>query len=191
MYRIFTVLTMFSLMIFASCSAPSSDTAESGEQTAQEAHDHDHDHDHDHGDVAEDEGDGKHFGETITEEGAISFGDMLASMEGVDSMDFKVVGEVNEVCQAKGCWMTIAPGVEGGEEMVVQFKDYGFFVPKDIAGRQVVIEGYAYRAVTPIEDLKHYAEDAGKSQEEIDAITEPKEELKFLASGVILLDPQQ
>jgi hypothetical protein len=75
--------------------------------------------------------------------------------------------------------------------MVVQFKDYGFFVPKDIAGRQVVIEGYAYRAVTPIEDLKHYAEDAGKSQEEIDAITEPKEELKFLASGVILLDPQQ
>jgi hypothetical protein len=39
-----------------------------------------------------------------------------------------------------------------------------------------------------VEELKHLAEDAGKSKEEIEAITEPKEELKFLATGVLLLD---
>lgn len=165
--------------------------APAGDDVSQEAHDHDHDHDHDHGDEAAMEGDGKHFGEKITEEGAVAFGNMLSQMQGVDSMDFKVVGEVSAVCQAKGCWMTIAPGAEDGEEMIVQFEDYGFFVPKDIAGRRVVIDGYAYRAVTPVEDLKHLAEDAGKSQEEIDAINEPKEELKFLASGVILLDEEK
>ena len=72
--------------------------------------------------------------------------------------------------------------------MMVRFKDYGFFVPKDIAGRKVIITGKAYREVTPIEELRHYAEDAGKSKEEIAAITESKEELKFLATGVVLLD---
>ncbi len=83
--------------------------------------------------------------------------------------------------------MTIASG-NGGEEMMVKFKDYGFFVPKDIAGRKVVMEGYAFREVTPVDELRHYAEDEGLSTEEIEAITEPKEELKFLASGVLLLD---
>lgn len=95
-----------------------------------------------------------------------------------------VKGQVVEVCQAKGCWMTIA----GENEMMVKFKDYGFFMPKDIAGREVVMTGQAYYAVTPVEELQHYAEDAGKSAEEIAAITEPKKELKFMASGVLLLD---
>ncbi len=131
--------------------------------------------------------DGKHFGETINGEGTISYDEMLTKFTEADSIPAKVVGQVSEVCQKKGCWMTIAS--ENGEEMMmVQFKDYGFFVPKDIAGRKVVMEGYAFREITPVDDLKHYAEDAGKSQEEIDAITEPKEEIKFLASGVLLLD---
>jgi len=34
--------------------------------------------------------------------------------------------------------------------------------------------------------LKHLAEDEGKSQEEIDAITEPKMEYTFVAHGVII-----
>jgi Domain of unknown function (DUF4920) len=70
----------------------------------------------------------------------------------------------------------------------VQFKDYGFFMPKDISGRKVVMQGYAFKALTPVDELKHYAEDEGKLKEEIEAITEPKEEIKFLASGVLLLD---
>ena len=185
MNKTFILLVAIAMALITSCASPSGETAQTSEESS---HEH-HDHDHDHTDGTVEEGDGKHFGETISEEGAIPFGEMVEKMAGVDSMDFKVIGEVSEVCQAKGCWMTIAPGTEGGEEMIVQFKDYGFFVPKDISGRQVIIEGYAYRAITPVEDLKHLAEDAGKSQEEIDAITEPQEELKFLASGVILLDP--
>jgi hypothetical protein len=52
------------------------------------------------------------------------------------------------------------------------------------------MDGYAYREVTSVEDLRHFAEDEGKSKEEIEAITEPREELKFMASGVLLL-PQE
>ena len=61
-------------------------------------------------------------------------------------------------------------------------------MPKDISGRKVVMQGIAYREVTSVDELRHYAEDAGKSAAEIALITKPKEELKFMASGVVLLD---
>ena len=152
-----------------------------------------HDHDHDHEAAADtlSMGDGKHFGETISEEGAIAYEALLAQMADVDSIPAKVIGTVGSVCQAKGCWMDIVSNSEGTEPMRITFKDYGFFVPKDISGRTVVLDGYAYRSVTTVEELRHYAEDEGLPQEEIDKITEPQEEIKFLASGVLLLDPAE
>jgi hypothetical protein len=81
--------------------------------------------------------------------------------------------------------MTMDSGESG--QMMVRFKDYGFFVPKDISGREVVVHGKAYYQLTPVEDLRHYAEDAGQSPEEVAAITEPKQELHFLAEGVRVL----
>lgn len=131
---------------------------------------------------------GQTFGEAITATGAINYKELLSKMQGQDSLAIKVKGTVDEVCQAKGCWMNIVEKDSESEPMMVKFKDYGFFVPKDIAGRKVIMEGYAYRNFTSVEELRHYAEDAGKSKEEIAAITEPVEELKFLASGVLLLD---
>ena len=125
------------------------------------------------------------FGEKINTRGAISFPELTAKMAGTDSMAVKVRGTVESVCQVKGCWMNMRDEKAG--EMFVQFKDYGFFMPKDISGREVIIDGYAYRKVTPVDELRHYAEDAGKSKAEIEAITQPKEELKFMASGVLLL----
>lgn len=133
------------------------------------------------------QGDGKHFGEVITEDGVVSYADLLSQMESKDSINLKVTGVVESVCQKKGCWMNIA-GTDGQEGMFVQFEDYGFFMPKDIAGRKVIMEGSVTREITSIEDLKHFAEDANETAEEIAAITEPLEELKFLATGVLLLD---
>lgn len=128
------------------------------------------------------------FGQPITEQGAMSYDNLLAQMKDRDSLAVKVVGTVDAVCQAKGCWMTIVSEQVDAESMMVKFKDYGFFVPKDISGRKVVMEGYAFREVTPVDELRHLAEDAGKSPEEIAKITSPKVELKFLASGVLLLE---
>jgi hypothetical protein len=61
-------------------------------------------------------------------------------------------------------------------------------VPKDIGGRQVIVEGKAFKSVTPVEELRHYAEDAGKSKDEIMQITEPEQTLSFEATGVKVLD---
>lgn len=126
------------------------------------------------------------YGEVITDEDAISYPELLAKMDKDGGYEGKVVGTVESVCQTKGCWINI---VEDGtdKEMFVKFKDYGFFMPKDCAGKKVVLRGQAYSEETSVDELRHYAEDEGKSEEEIAAITEPIQELKFMADGVLLV----
>ena len=103
----------------------------------------------------------------------------------VDSVRTTLRGTVHKVCQAKGCWMTVDAG--DGEDMTVTFRDYGFFVPKDIDGREVIMHGVAYTQLTPVDELRHLAEDAGQSEADIAAITEARRELRFLADGVALI----
>lgn len=98
--------------------------------------------------------------------------------------EMQVQGEVESVCQAAGCWMKVK--LADGQTMRVTFKDYGFFVPKDLAGTKVIFDGTPQIVETSVSDLKHYAADAGKSQKEIDEIKEPKVELTFVANGVLV-----
>lgn len=134
------------------------------------------------------EGDMTFYGEKITADDAISYDDLLAKLETTDSLtNVKVKGTIDGVCQAKGCWMTIVSKTDASKEsMFVKFKDYGFFMPLDASGSTAIMEGKAYKEETSVDELRHYAEDEGKSAEEIAAITEPVTELKFMAHGVIL-----
>lgn len=129
---------------------------------------------------------GNTFGAKIDENGAISMDSLLAMVAAgqTDISGVKVSGKVNEVCQAKGCWMNMDKG--DGSGMRVTFKDYGFFVPKDCGGKTAIVLGHAYMDTTAVEDLRHYAEDEGQSKEQIAKITEPKVELAFEAEGVII-----
>jgi hypothetical protein len=126
----------------------------------------------------------QYFGDTITQEGAIAADQFAAQMAGKDSMKVKLAGKIEEVCQKKGCWMTMNIGND--KSMQVKFKDYAFFVPKDASGKNVVIEGVAFTDTVPVAELKHYAEDGGKSKEEIEKITEPEISISFEANGVII-----
>lgn len=101
-----------------------------------------------------------------------------------DTIDVTFQSTVNSVCKKKGCWMRLE--MPEGTETFVKFKDYGFFVPKDIAGQKAIVHGKAFITETSVEDLKHFAEDAGKSKDEIDAITEPQIVYGFTADGVYI-----
>ena len=127
-----------------------------------------------------------YFGERIDQADAISMQQLLENLESTESLDAKVEASVLEACQMKGCWMEVDAG--DGKTMRVKFKDYGFFVPKNSAGKTAVMRGTATRETTSVADLRHYAEDGGKSGEEIEKITEPEEQLVFVADGVILKD---
>lgn len=125
------------------------------------------------------------YGKEITKEGAITLQELINEVKTSSAYDGKVQGTVSACCQNKGCWMKMDLG--NGESMMITFKDYGFFVPKDIPGKKVVIQGNATMKTISVDELKHLAMDAGKPQSEIDAITQPREELVFVADGVIAL----
>ncbi|MCT4630901.1 DUF4920 domain-containing protein [Winogradskyella sp.] len=126
------------------------------------------------------------FGMEINDADALSSERMMEHYKGLkkgDTVNAKMKGKIIEVCSKKGCWMTLDMGND--KEVMVRFKDYGFFMPLNAEG-DVVVNGKAFVAETSVDELRHYAEDAGKSKEEIEAITEPKFEYKFLADGVLL-----
>jgi len=126
------------------------------------------------------------FGDpNITPEGKISGQELLKALAVNDSLQVKVEAVINSVCQTKGCWMYVDLGEEN--EMLVRFKDYGFFVPMQASGKTAVIEGLAKVETLSVEWLKHLKEDANAPQEEIDAITEPKTIYSISeATGVII-----
>ena len=124
------------------------------------------------------------FGEEITEDGAVSVNEISKMLETHDSVELKVSGKIQEVCQAKGCWMTLPMNED--EELFVKFKDYGFFMPKNSADRQAIMRGIAYKEVKSVEQLRHLAEDANKDSSEIASITEPEISYTFKADGVII-----
>ena len=128
----------------------------------------------------------KCYGEKISADNALDAVTISSQISGKDSIDTKLKGKIVDVCQKKGCWMNVDLG--NNKTMRVSFKDYAFFVPKDAGGKSVVIDGRAYNSTTSVEELRHYAEDAGKSDEEISKITKPGSEITFEAKGVIIYD---
>lgn len=127
------------------------------------------------------------FGDSITDEQALSASEMMekfTSLKEGDTLSVKFKSTNNEICQNKGCWMTL--DLMDENEAFVKFKDYGFFVPMNAQKRVVIVEGKAFIEETPIAELKHYAEDEGKSKAAIDSIVAPKKEFKFLAHGVLI-----
>lgn len=127
------------------------------------------------------------FGEKISQENALSSAEMLAkfsTMNVGDTIQVKFASTINDVCVKKGCWMKLPLNNE--TETMVRFKDYAFFMPLDSKNKEVIVEGKAFVKKTPVDELRHYAEDAGKTKEEIAKITEPKVEYAFEAHGVLM-----
>ena len=126
------------------------------------------------------------YGGKTDEKNAVAASELPVLLKGKDTAQVKVKAKVLEVCSKKGCWMTFK--VSETEDAFVKMKDYGFFVPMDLVGKTVVLEGKAYTKITSVAELKHYAEDAKKPQKEIDAITQPKSEIRFMADGIVVVE---
>lgn len=128
------------------------------------------------------------FGEKVTADKAMTVEDLVTALnnkaEGTRKMNVKVKGIVTDVCTKEGCWIKIK-NADG--KMMVKMKDHKFLVPLALNGKEIVIDGIAEEKVTTVAQLKHYAEDANKSKEEIDAIKEPKREIVIQAKGILVL----
>lgn len=127
---------------------------------------------------------GMTFGEKTNAAEAVNVDDLSKKVTGEQETDVKVKGKVVEVCTQMGCWLKMETA---NGKMMVKMKDHAFFVPVDLNGKEIVVDGTAKMTITPVSELKHYAEDAGKTKDEIAAIKEPKKEIVLNAKGIFVL----
>lgn len=128
-----------------------------------------------------------HFGDSISAENATSNENMMFQYDKLkagDTIQVKFKSTIKNVCQKKGCWMTLQ--LPNEKEAFVKFKDYAFFVPKNAKDEEVIVKGKAFVSIESVEELKHYAKDAGKSQAAIDSIVSPVTTYSFMADGVLI-----
>lgn len=76
--------------------------------------------------------------------------DVLASPE--DGRTVRLEGTIAAVCLRKGCWMELR---QGKRAIHVTFEGYSFFLPKDAAGNEVVLEGKVVVKAPDPADVKH------------------------------------
>ncbi len=125
------------------------------------------------------------YGEDFTNVKILSpdqVGDIYSNLQPGDTVNVTFKAPVQAVCKEKGCWMQVDVG--NSDPVMVRFKDYGFFVPKDIENKEVTVHGRAFIAEVGVEEQRHLAADAGKNQKAIDAITKPERSMSFTADGV-------
>lgn len=91
-----------------------------------------------------------------------------------------VVTTISEVCSKKGCFFIAQ---DGDFTARITFKDYGFFIPTDSQGKEVVLVGDFSSIVLSEAQAKHYAEDAGKDAEKV---VGQQKEYSIIATSVVV-----
>lgn len=129
---------------------------------------------------------GKNYGPvTVDPEKAVSVDKVLeVNTKMMEPTEFTFVGNMVQVCSKAGCWVNVDAG--NGETFMVRFKDHFTIPPDTKPGTTAYFHGIAFNDTVSVDMLRHFAEDAGESQEEINKITEPKFELGFTADGIVL-----
>ncbi len=128
---------------------------------------------------------GDTYGAVIAADGAQPIAALPAKLDGENPVAAKIKAKVLDVCPKKGCWLKLE--VDDSTTAFVKMKDYAFFLPTAVKGKTIVLDGEAILKTTSVEELRHYAEDAKKSKEEIEAITQPKEEIRLTANGIVVV----
>ena len=109
----------------------------------------------------------------------VSLGEALADPAAFEGQTLRITARVEQVCQTKGCWMIVT---DGEHEARVTFEDYGFFVPKHVAGATVEMDVQVQHEVMDEETARHLASET--EGQDPDAITGPVETVSVVATGV-------
>lgn len=119
---------------------------------------------------------------SLAEAPFVELSDAVADVEAYVGRAVTVEGRVTTVCQMKGCWMELSPDGESAGVRVT-FKDYGFFVPTDSAGRLARLEGRFETNVFSKADADHLIAEGVSLVRNPDGTAT---EVSFVADGVEL-----
>ncbi len=121
------------------------------------------------------------FGEKISQSQALTLSEAVKSYPKNEKKEILVTGKVVKVCEKSGCWMSLQ---DGKTQVRTLFKDYGFFVPKEINGKTVQVQGILSQKEISAATARHYLKDEGASMKEIHQIRKPQVSFEFVATGV-------
>ena len=122
----------------------------------------------------------------VDETAAISVAELVTQMDkSKDPQTATIKSPLSAVCQNAGCWVQVPK--PDGKPLMVRFKNHFTIPPSTPIGTEVYIHGMAYWDTVSVKALRHYAEDAGKSVEEINKITQPEFKLNFEGDGIKLV----
>lgn len=135
--------------------------------------------------VAGEDSASEHFGAPFTLEGpALSLSEALATCADTGT-PCKVEGTIEDVCQRRGCWFSLAaPDV--AHPVRVRMLDYGFFVPTDAMGADCTMEGTLTTETVSQEIAQHYAEEAVGPGETPRVVEGPETVYELVITGVEL-----
>lgn len=132
----------------------------------------------------------KLYGANLKQARTIPAETVFDNPDAYDGRTVRLTGTIDAVCEKRGCWLTLRRGerilrarfVESGE------CTKGFFVPRDAAGRDVLLEGMVRQEELSEATARHYLEDGGASEAEINQIVGPQKALAIVCTGVAIKD---
>lgn len=126
---------------------------------------------------------GKDYDQSMT---VIEFEDLLKSANDYDDKVVLVKGNVSEVCQKMGCWMTITSGSDQARVKTL----HEFFLPKDIAGQKAIVIGTFKVTEISEEQARHYNDETKNPKVKSEEIKGPQKVYELEAMGIKILNSE-
>ncbi|MEM6955157.1 MAG: DUF4920 domain-containing protein [Myxococcota bacterium] len=117
----------------------------------------------------------RQFGEALSERNVTPLAQIVAAPGDFAGQTVKTEGEITQVCQRMGCWMEMR--AEGGPAIRVPMAGHSFFLPRDVAGSQVTIEGEVAVRELSDDEREHLASEGAQAVASA---------LQITATGVVL-----
>jgi hypothetical protein len=103
------------------------------------------------------------YGATLPDQGTpMRLDELINAADKYQGQEVLVATRIAKVCQKKGCFFV---ATQGAATARVSFKDYGFFIPTDSGGKDVLLLGTFSRTSVSVEEAEHYATDLGEAAE--------------------------
>jgi|GEM_PF-3986682 len=115
--------------------------------------------------------------------------EVLANVPKYEGKTIRVKGTVTALCETSGCWIEIADAPDEEQPLFCWFtfdRSAGR-VPPAARGRAAVVEGKLVRYEIPEVQRKHFAEERGLPQAEIDKIQGPEKAVKLECSSAKIM----
>jgi len=120
-----------------------------------------------------------HYGAAFALKEAKPLGQILAA-KGDMKEPVQVSGEIESVCQKKGCWLVVK---DGEAHARILMKDHAFTVPMDTKGKPVIVEGTLEARTFTEAQVKHLEKDGGGDPA---AVAGERTEYVLTATGIEL-----